>query len=66
MTWPRVIGVLLLGLAAYQLIRGRYSTSDDYGSSDVVDRNKNPVRYWITVGAEAVLGVLMLVGVINF
>ncbi len=66
MTWPRLIGILLLGLVAYQLIRGRFASGDDYGHTDIVDRNKNPVRFWITVGLEVVLGVLMLAGVIHF
>jgi hypothetical protein len=65
-TWPRIIGVILIGLAIYQLARGRYMTGDDYGNSDIVDRSKNPVQFWLAVVLEVTLGLLMLLGVIRF
>ncbi|HEY5984680.1 MAG TPA: hypothetical protein VIU38_14535 [Anaerolineales bacterium] len=65
-TWPHIIGVLLLGLAAYQLIRGRFSTSDDNGRGETIDRDKNPFTFWFTVTLEIAIGLLMLVGVIKF
>ena len=65
MWWNRIIGVVLLLLAAWQLYKGRFSTADDFGHSETFDRSARPIRFWITVVAELILGALFLLGVFD-
>jgi len=65
MIWTRIIGVVLVLLAAWQIYRGRFSSADDVGGSIRVDRAKTPGRFWLTVAAEVVIGALMIFGVFD-
>jgi hypothetical protein len=66
MTWSRVIGLVFVGSAAWILYKGHFVTSDDYGSRDLVDRNKTPFWYWFSVIVQFVIGAVLAIGLVSF
>ena len=66
MIWSRIIGVLVALLAFRTIYKGRLMTSDDYGNSEVIDRAKSPVWFWIVVAGQFVLAALLILNVFNF
>jgi hypothetical protein len=57
--WQPLLGVVLLLFAVYTVIRGRIRTGDDYGNSTVIDRQKNPVYFWLVVAGQIFLAFLL-------
>lgn len=66
MTWSRVIGLAFVGVAAWNLYKGRFVTSDDFGNRDLVDRNKNPFWFWFSVIVQFVVGAVLVLGILRF
>jgi hypothetical protein len=40
MLWSRFIGIAFIGVAAWNIFKGRFVTSDDYGNRDLIDRKQ--------------------------
>jgi len=66
MNWTRIIGLVFIGAAAWNLYKGRFVTSDDYGNRDLIDRRKNPFWFWLSVALQAGVGLVFLVGLVKF
>jgi hypothetical protein len=61
----RAFGVLLIGLAVFRGIKGQYRSDDSTGMTEVLDRSRNPVRFWGQLLVQAVIGVVLALGVIK-
>jgi len=65
-TWQTILGVVLLLYSGFLIYRGRVTSGDDYNNTTVVDREKNPVRFWLTVGGLIVVALLLVFNIIHF
>ena len=61
----RLFGVLLIGLAVFRGIKGQYRSDDSAGMTEVLDRSRNPVRFWGLLLIQAVIGAVLALGVIQ-
>jgi hypothetical protein len=61
----RAFGVLLIGLAAFRGIKGRYRTEDSIGMTEEMDRSKNPMRFWAQIAIQAAIGLVLALGLIH-
>ena len=61
----RAFGVLLIALAVFRGIRGKFKSEDSIGMPETLDRSRNPVRFWVQLGLQAVLGLVLALGVIH-
>ena len=61
----RAFGVLLIGLAIFRAIKGRFRTEDNIGMTETLDRARNPVRFWLELALQFAFGSIPALGVIH-
>jgi hypothetical protein len=61
----RAFGVLLIALAVFRGITGKFKSEDSIGMTETLDRSRNPVRFWLQLALQAVLGLVLALGVIH-
>ncbi len=61
----RLIGVVLVLLAGYNIYKGRVTVGDDHSTS-FVTRAEKPVYFWLVIAAELILAAVLIVGLIHF
>ena len=61
----RAFGVLLIGLAVFRAFKGQFRTENNVGMNEVLDRSRNPVRFWGQLLIQAVIGAVLALGVIQ-
>lgn len=61
----RAFGALLIALAAYRGIRGRFASENSIGMNEELDRSKAPVRFWGQLAIQAAIGVVLALGVVH-
>jgi len=66
MLWPRLIGIAFIGVAAWNVFKGRFVTSDDYGNRDLIDRRSKPFWFWFSVLLQLAVGAVFLSGLVKF
>jgi hypothetical protein len=66
MSWTTIVGVVLLLYTGFVIYRGRLTSGDDYGNTSVIDRNKNPIQFWIMVGGLVVLAFILIFNIFHF
>jgi lipid-A-disaccharide synthase-like uncharacterized protein len=61
-----IFGVFLFLYALYLAYTGRLSSRNQYGATRTVDRDKNPVMFWITIVAMLGVAVVLIFGIYSF
>lgn len=56
----RAFGVLLIALAVFRAFRGQFKSEDNIGMTEVLDRSKNPVRFWAQLAIQAAIGAALV------
>jgi hypothetical protein len=60
-----LVGLALVGLAAYQVYLRRWAVFDEQGEPVVFDTVETPFRFWFLVAFETFIGALMLIGALG-
>jgi hypothetical protein len=66
MTISSILGVFLFLYALYLAYTGKASSRNKYGATHTVDRDKNPVMFWITIVAMLGVALVLIFGVYSF
>jgi hypothetical protein len=66
MTISSVLGVFLFLYALYVAYTGKASSRNKYGATSTVDRDKNPVMFWITIIAMLGVALVLIFGIYSF
>lgn len=61
-----ILGIFLFLYALYVAYTGRASSRNKYGVTRTVDRNKNPVMFWITIVAMLAVALVLIFGIYSF
>jgi hypothetical protein len=61
----RAFGLLLIGLTVYRGIRGQFITENSIGMDERLDRRTSPVRFWGQLAIQALIGVVLALGVVH-
>jgi hypothetical protein len=61
-----ILGVFLFLYALYLAYTGKASSRNKYGATRTVDRDKNPVMFWITIAAMLGVAIVLMFGIYSF
>jgi hypothetical protein len=61
-----LLGVFLFLYALYVAYTGKASSRNKYGATRTVDRDKNPVMFWITIAAMLGVAIVLMFGIYSF
>jgi hypothetical protein len=61
-----ILGVFLFLYALYLAYTGKASSRNKYGATRTVDRDKNPVMFWITIAAMLAVALVLIFGIYSF
>jgi hypothetical protein len=61
-----ILGIFLFLYALYVAYTGRASSRNKYGATHTVDRDKNPVMFWITIAAMLAVALVLMFGIYSF
>lgn len=61
-----IFGVFLFLYALYLAYTGQTSSRNKYGVTRTLDRDKNPVMFWITIIAMLGVALVLILGIYSF
>jgi hypothetical protein len=61
-----ILGIFLFLYALYVAYTGKASSRNQYGATRIVDRDKNPVMFWITIVAMLAVALVLIFGIYSF
>jgi hypothetical protein len=61
-----IFGVFLFIYALYLAYTGELSSRNKYGATHTLDRDKNPVMFWVTIVAMLGVALVLILGIYSF
>lgn len=61
-----ILGVFLFLYTLYLAYGGQLSSRNKYGVTRTVDRDKNPVMFWVTIFVMLGVAVVLIFGIYSF